>query len=68
MVVLNDEKNTESNKLTLMKYAKKFMRTLIQVKIHKFIMILIFGKRIISSYEDVEEGDNFGATLYLQRI
>ena len=47
MHVLNDEENSESKKLTLMNYAKKFTEILIQVKTHKFIIITIFGKKII---------------------
>ena len=45
MIALNDGKNTEANKLTLMNYAKKFMEILILVKIQRYLIVIMFGKK-----------------------
>ena len=47
MIVMNDGKNTENNKLTLMRYVKKVYGDFDTGKIHKFLIVSKFGRKVI---------------------
>lgn len=68
MVVLNDEKNTESNKLTLMKYAKKVygdFDTGQNPQIYNDFNIWETNNKFILYMRTYEEGDRISEQLFI---
>ena len=68
MVVLNDEKNTESNKLTLMKYAKKVygdFDTGQNPQIYNDFNIWETNNKFILYMRTYEEGDRISEELFI---
>ena len=47
LIVLNDENNSASEKLTLMKYVKEFTEILTRVKTQKLMLVLKYLRKII---------------------